>query len=112
MIGKGGEITVFSGSLQVCDPSRPVRDLLGGARPVQRTPAVQNLNGRDPLGCARPVGEPARPVQLSAIKTSIKFPQFPFNSSSLLEVGSLLIVLEIDDENKVVCYDFILQICK
>lgn len=40
VIGEGGKIATVSGSLQVRDPSRLVRDLLGGARPVQRTSAV------------------------------------------------------------------------
>ena len=79
--GEEGENIRVLGSLQVRDPSRLVRDLLGGARPVQQLPAVRKHNGCDPSSCVRPVQGCARPVHLPASKTTNKFPP---SSSNLL----------------------------
>ena len=59
VIGERSKIAVISGSRVVRDPLKEVRDLLGGARPIQDPSAVQNYYGRDLLGGARPVGRPA-----------------------------------------------------
>ena len=88
-----------------CTTCWAVRGLLGGARPVQNHSTVKNYYGRDPLG-----GLCDLLNRLPADFNNI--PQSPFKSSKLFEVGSLHIVLEVNDGCKPSCYDFNLKSCK